>query len=319
MRIVNLIENTEGLHGLAFRHGLSFYIETARHKVLLDLGPSEDTLHNAERLGINLLDVDTVVLSHGHYDHSGGILPFAKLNPHAVIYMQKGAVGDFYSDNGTEAGEERYRYIGIDKTIADLPQVCLVEGDFKIDEELELFTIRERSHDLPFTNHRLKIRRDGEYLPDDFGHEHYLVVREGGRSVLFSGCAHNGVLSILDAYAVKYGTQPDAVVSGFHLMKKAPYTDYELGEIIDMAKALRKYRTKFVTCHCTGIPAYTIMKNVMGEQLSYVHSGEEVTLTYYANDKKKKGRRSYMKWHRFFAWATVFCFFMTMITGYRRR
>ncbi len=319
MKIINLIENTEGAAGCAFKHGLSFYIETEKHKILLDLGPSEETVANAKKLGIDLDGVDTVILSHGHYDHSGGILSFAKINSHAAIYMQDCAGRDYYSDNGESAGAERYRYIGIDKEIAKLPQVHLVKGDLRIDEELSLFTVKERSHDLPFTNHRLLVKMEEGFRPDDFRHEHYLVIREKGRCVLLSGCAHNGMLSILDAYMGKYGTQPDAVISGFHLMKKAPYTDYELGEIIDMAKELKKYRTKFVTCHCTGIPAYTVMKNIMGDQLSYVHSGEEVLLSFYPKEVENKGRSTYMKWHKFFAWASVFCFIMTMVTGYKRR
>ena len=94
MRIINLIENTEGANGCAFAHGLSFYIETASHKALVDLGPSEETLANASKLGIELSNVDTVILSHGHYDHSGGIMSFSKINDSAKIYMQKTAVED---------------------------------------------------------------------------------------------------------------------------------------------------------------------------------------------------------------------------------
>ena len=100
MKIVNLIENTEGKNGCAFAHGLSFYVETKKHKLLVDLGPSEETIRNAEILGIDLSKVDTVILSHGHYDHSGGILPFAKINDHAVIYMQESATDAYYADDG---------------------------------------------------------------------------------------------------------------------------------------------------------------------------------------------------------------------------
>ena len=88
MKIVNLIENTEGHSGCVAAHGLSFYVETEKHKLLLDLGPSEETIKNAERSGIDLPAVDTVILSHGHYDHSGGIIPFTKINDKALIYMQ---------------------------------------------------------------------------------------------------------------------------------------------------------------------------------------------------------------------------------------
>ena len=133
-----------------------FYIETEKHKLLFDLGPSEETLRNAEKLGIDISAVDTVILSHGHYDHSGGIIPFSKINDKAVIYMQNGADAKFYSDDGEREGRERYRYIGIDEKIAELPQVKFIAGDFRIDDELSFFTVDERSGKLPFTDLRLK-------------------------------------------------------------------------------------------------------------------------------------------------------------------
>ena len=80
MRIINLIENTEGKSECTYEHGLSFYIETENHKALLDLGQTDSSLKNAEMLGVDLKAIDTVVLSHGHYDHSGGMMAFAGMN-----------------------------------------------------------------------------------------------------------------------------------------------------------------------------------------------------------------------------------------------
>lgn len=279
IKIVNLIENTEGREGCAYAHGLSFYVETLKHKLLLDLGPSEETLHNAEKLGLDLSEIDTVILSHGHYDHSGGIIPFVKINPGADIYMQDTADADYYADDGEKAEGERYRYIGIDKDISELPQVVKLHGDYRIDDELELFTIKKRSHELPFTNKRLLKKENDGYVRDDFVHEQYLVISEGDKRILLSGCAHNGIPNILDAFKDKFGAAPDVVTSGFHLMKKAEYTDEELREIMDISKELTQYPTQFFTCHCTGEPAYKLMKLTMGEKLQYVHSGEELKLS----------------------------------------
>ncbi|MCR5620041.1 MAG: MBL fold metallo-hydrolase [Lachnospiraceae bacterium] len=278
MKIINLIENTEGKSGCIYAHGLSFYVETAHHKLLVDLGPSADTLENAKRLGIDLSAVDTVILSHGHYDHSGGIIPFSGINTGAAIYMQSLATGEYYADDGENAEGERFRYIGIDKAIAFLPGVRMITGDHVIDEEIELFTIKKRTHELPFTNKRLLIKTQDGFVRDDFAHEHFLVVSDEGKKVLISGCAHNGILSIMDAYRTKYGSAPDAVISGFHLMKKTDYREDQLKEIREIAKELTAYPTKFFTCHCTGVPAYEVMKEIMGDSLEYVHSGDEVIL-----------------------------------------
>ena len=139
MRIVNLVENTEGVSGCAVEHGLCFYIETEKHKLLMDTGASYLLLENAEKLGVDLTEVDTVVLSHGHYDHGGGILPFAKINPTAKIYVPEEAFGEYYSMN--KAGEPRY--IGLAKEIQELPQLVTVsaeDGIYRIDDELFLFS-----------------------------------------------------------------------------------------------------------------------------------------------------------------------------------
>ena len=276
MKIINLIENTEGSSGCTAAHGLTFYIETKKHRLLLDLGPSEETLKNAEKLGIDLTAVDTVILSHGHYDHSGGIMPFAGINPEAVIYMQKTAPGEYYRDNGAEE-DERYKYIGIDRDIARLPQVRFIDGDLVIDDELALFTVKDRKRDIPFTNKKLLEKKDGGYVQDGFGHEQALVITEGGRHILMSGCAHNGILNILDAYRERFGDDPDIAISGFHLKQDEEYSEDELSEIRDIAEELKGFKTRFITCHCTGVPAYEVMKDIMGEQLDYVHSGDRIT------------------------------------------
>ena len=275
VRIINLIENTEGAPGCTAAHGLCFYVKTPGHRLLSDLGPSADTLANAQHLGIDLTQVDTVVLSHGHYDHSGGILPFTRINDSARIYMQDFADGAYYSDDGPEKG---FRYIGIDPQIAALPQLVRVQGDLDLDDELSLLTVREQIVPIPSTNRKLMRRQGDAYVPDDFRHEQMLVIRAGGKHILISGCAHNGILNILSAYEAKYGLAPDVVISGFHLMKREEYTEEERQEIAAIALKLKQYPTTFYTCHCTGVPAYEQMKAILGGQLHYVHCGEEICL-----------------------------------------
>ena len=279
MKILNLIEDTKGRSDLTNAHGLSFYIETKMHKIILDLGPSEKTIYNAKTLGVDLAEVDTVILSHGHYDHSGGIIPFTKINDKAIIYMQDNVTKEYYADDGQNA-IARYRYIGIDKDISNLSQVRFVNGDFKIDDELELFVINNKKHEIPFTNRRLLVKEGDTFKQDDFNHEHFLVVHQNGKSYLMSGCAHNGMLNIIEEYIDRYGTAPDVVVSGFHLAKKKEYSETEVEEIRALAEELKKYPTRFVTCHCTGMKAFELMKEIMGDKLEYVHTGEEIKMSH---------------------------------------
>ena len=275
MRIINLVENELGSTGCEAAHGLSFYVETEKHKFCWDFGPGDVVLKNAQKLGVNLADVDTVILSHGHYDHSGGILPFAELNPKAKIYMQQNAGGEYYAFDGEEQG---FRYIGIDKKILSLPQVQLLKGDTKIDDELQVFTVDQRAYPLPSTNRRLRVLCEGKYIQDEFFHEQNLLLTAEGKKILFCGCAHNGILNVMETLERKFGpaSLPDLVIGGFHLMKRTEFSEADTAEVTEIANRLRAYKAHFATCHCTGIPVFNQMKEIMGSQLSYVHSGDEI-------------------------------------------
>lgn len=273
MRIVNLIENTLGAERCLWEHGLSFYIETGKHKILADTGASDAFLQNAEKLGIDLKQVDTVVISHGHYDHAGGLLAFAEHNPKARIWLHRLAGGQYYHKN-----EVIERYIGIDPRIKDLPQVEWVEGDRKIDEGIFLFGQALGRRLRPGGNRELMRGTAEGFVQDDFLHEQYLVLEERGKRVLISGCAHNGILNILDRYREIYGEDPDVVISGFHMSRKSDYTEADYALIKETARELQKLRTRFFTGHCTGELPYQILREIMGEQIAYVHSGEEIPL-----------------------------------------
>ena len=260
MRIINLAENTEGAAGCGFEHGLCFYIETEHHKLLMDTGQSDLFIKNAEKLGVDLTKVDTVVLSHGHYDHGGGILPFAEINPDAKIYVQASAFGEYYSIDSKGQPQDAE------------------DGIYHIDDELSLFTGIGNEHPIPSANQRLMKKTEEDMVQDDFAHEQCLVINEGTKSVLLSGCAHHGILNILDRYRELYGGDPDVVISGFHMMKRHGYSDADITMIIDTALELRKLRTVFYTGHCTGVEPYNAMKKLMGEKLHYVHSGDEIRI-----------------------------------------
>lgn len=275
MRIINLVENTEGRTHCRCQHGLSFYIETKKHKLLMDTGASDLLIENAEKLGVDLTQVDTVVLSHGHYDHGGGILPFTKVNQSAKIYIQRSAFGDYYSHHDPH---DVPKYIGIDKEIADLHQVIMVDGDMRLDDELYLFSGIGDIYPIPSTNKTLKVKTDDGYVQDDFSHEQCLVVKQDEQSILFSGCAHHGILNVMERYKEIFEKEPDVAVSGFHLMKKDGYSDDEVAEIIDIGKALSKYKTVFYTCHCTGEEPYEILHKMMGEHIKYVHCGDSIVI-----------------------------------------
>ncbi len=268
MKIVTLVENSSGAENCIAEHGLSIYIETEKHKLLLDTGQTDAAVRNAEVLGIDLTAVDTVILSHGHYDHSGGILPFSKLNHTAQIVMQRTAAEPHFN------GE---RYIGIDRDILGLPNVRLIDGDLRLNDELFLFSGITGRRCYPQGNRKLSCMKNGKKSEDDFVHEQCLVITQDGKRWLLSGCAHNGILNILDRYRELFGSAPDVVISGFHMMKRnAEHTGEEKAVIIQTARELSKMNTVFYSGHCTGIPAFELMKEIMGDKLIALHSGGQI-------------------------------------------
>ena len=104
MKIIVLMEDTWKDPAYRYEHGLSIYIETKRHRLLVDTGKTDAFFCNAKKHGIDLSKVDTVVLSHGHYDHGGGIMAFHKQNPKAGIYLQRSACGSYYPRPGCWKG-----------------------------------------------------------------------------------------------------------------------------------------------------------------------------------------------------------------------
>lgn len=269
MKIVILIENTCRDNGCESEHGLSVYVETEKHHLIVDSGASEKAWHNAKKLGVDLKKVDALILSHGHYDHSGGILSFREINPTAPIYMQRSATKAYYHDE---------RYIGIDPKIVDLKQIHLMDGDFTLDEDISVFSGIQGRRYWPQSNLVLSLLEDGKQKQDIFDHEECVVIHSEGKSILISGCAHNGILNIMDAYKERYNDVPDYVITGFHMMKKTDYTEEEIHVVEETARELAKTRTIFYSGHCTGGKAMRLMKPIMGEGLVSLYSGMEIII-----------------------------------------
>jgi Metal-dependent hydrolases of the beta-lactamase superfamily II len=263
MRVYSLMENTSCAPGFAAEHGLSLYVETQKHKLLFDAGQSGAFAGNAEKLCVDLGTVDTVVLSHGHYDHGDGLKRFFELNDHAPVYMSRYAFGAYYHG--------RERYIGIDQSLKSCGRLIETQDEWAIDEELSLYSCNGMKTVVPIDSSGQTVKNGDSFVPDTFLHEQYLMIRDKGRKILLSGCSHKGILNIMNWF------RPDVLIGGFHFMN----LDLSSGknETLDRtAEILKTYDTEYYTCHCTGAEQYQYLKTAMGEQLHYLASGEIVEL-----------------------------------------
>ena len=257
MKITVLTENTSP-RGLLYEHGLSIYIETGYKKILFDTGQSGIFAENAERLGIDLSAVDFAVLSHGHYDHGGGLARFFELNGRAPVYMSSRAFGDHFNAEG--------KYIGIDKALRQSERIILCENAVSLGEGIALRPAGEVREIIDFGSAGLSMEINGRRTPDDFAHEQYLMIEENGKRILFSGCAHKGIINIVERF------KPDIVFGGFHFMK-TPLGDTLRG----YAERLASYDTIYYTCHCTGAEQYAFIKPYI-KSLSYISAGDRIEI-----------------------------------------
>lgn len=252
-----LTENTTKNPNFTPEHGLSLCLETKGKKILLDFGQTGETLlHNAQTLGIDLARVDLAVLSHGHYDHGGGLEAFLKINPTAKVYLHKNAFGDYY--NGTE------KYIGLNPALKGNPRLCFVEEDTPIGEGI---TLRLPKEELvsPLRHGGLTQKMGEQFLPDDFSHELYLEVEEENKRVIFSGCAHKGIENIMAWFS------PHVFVGGMHLSK------FPLDEILTtLAENLKPYNARYLTGHCTGVEQGAYLQEICN--MEYLSCGMSVEL-----------------------------------------
>ena len=152
MKITALIENTSA-RGLPTEHGLSLFVETAEHKFLFDMGQTDLFARNAETLGIALSKVDFAVLSHGHYDHGGGLNTFLALNDHAPVYMSRYAFEPHY--NGTE------KNIGLDQGLKSSNRLVLVDEDMPIAEGIIVYGCHHAPKVVDFGSCGLNMIQDG--------------------------------------------------------------------------------------------------------------------------------------------------------------
>jgi len=272
MKITMLVENTSSVPAIKTQHGLSVYIETAKHKVLFDTAWDGLCLRNAEALGIDLKAVDTLVISHGHYDHGKGLRDFMAYNGKAKVYIRKAAFEPHYIKVLWAKVS-----IGLDAGLRDDPRIVFTDDVHRIDDELLLFADVGGKQLLSKSAKKLLKKENGGFVQDDFAHEQSLLVTENGEGVLFAGCAHRGIYNIVEA-AQRHCGSLSTCVGGFHLYNP-PTRRYERKELIEaLANRLNETRVRFYTCHCTGQKAYEIMKDIMGDRVSYIRAGASMEL-----------------------------------------
>ncbi len=276
MRITVLIDNTasETDPSLASELGLSLHLSHRGRTILFDCGASAAFAANAEALHISLEAVDAAVLSHHHYDHGGGARHFFEVNNTAPLFLGEAPAGHCYSLKE----DQSWKYVGLDAALLEEGRARLrwISGNKEIFPGVYLLPAASRKYPVPAGNRSLYLKGPGQPIHDPFGHELLMVVEEGGL-VVFTGCAHCGLLNLLDTVSQHFPKKPiSALIGGLHLT-----ADQSSGRMLEneaevraLAQAVLEYPVAMIhTGHCTCAQAYAHLQTFLSDKIAPLYSG----------------------------------------------
>lgn len=271
-KITTLIDNAVYGHVLQAEHGLSLYIESEQHKILFDTGQSDLFARNAETLGIDLKEVDILILSHGHYDHTGGLRTFLKLNSKAKVYCKREALNRKFkltSENGIRLADELdlSRFHWTKETTA-------ITGDMVLCPKLPIADEKD-THFNHFLTQRIALPgepalSEAPRIADTFEDEQVLVLLTEKTYSVISACSHRGITNILRAVKAEFTDRKlNLLLGGFHIhnagerkyQRIARYLQTDQPELIGIG-------------HCTGIDQYARFCEDSGKRVYYNHVGK---------------------------------------------
>ena len=265
IRITCLINDSVGMEGFFWgEHGVSYLIETGGRYLLFDTGSSWEVLHhNLQQLKLNLNDISYIVLSHGHYDHTGGLMGVLSQSHYPTIVADPLLFNRKVSRN-SETGE--MREIGIPHSRVQVEALADLHLTIEPAEVLPGVTVTGRIPRLtnfePTPPHMLT-EVEGRLEPDWLLDDRSMVVDLGDRLVLLSGCCHSGLINTLLYVETMFGKPLATVAGGIHLNGAKP-------ERIE--RTIGALQTHFQPDllyfnHCTGLEATAALMNVFGERV----------------------------------------------------
>ena len=266
MKIITLIENLVYQQGLFAEHGLSIYIETENNKILFDTGQTGLFLQNAQKMGVNMEEIDTLVLSHGHYDHTGGLYHFLEKNKKARIFAKPDLFNAKYGSNN--------RFIGtILKADLLLNRLQFVDKVTEVAENIFIMPEIGMADSSEIHNAGLYQKIGNDIKPDEFEDELFLVIKQSNKINILTACSHKGITNICTTAIEHFSLPVGLILGGFHLKNATN------GLFNQTIQYFNKLKPKSIgICHCTGVDKYAEMLMECDASLFYNYTGKEINI-----------------------------------------
>ncbi len=275
IKIKVLVDNKVSDHKLLAEHGLSFWIEYEGNKILFDAGQSDIIFNNAEKTGVDLKDSDAVVISHGHYDHTGGLGRLLEGDFGSRVYLHSKAFEEKYS-----CKNDNLRYIGIRPEIKDelkqlkeKDQIVFTDKGLEIFEGVNVSGAIERRNDFEDVGGKFCLDEDMQKA-DPIVDDQCLYIEKEEGVVVILGCAHSGVINTLEQISRKTeGKKLLAVIGGMHLVNA------DENRISKTIENLKRFDPDIlIPCHCTGDEASRIIWRNFEDRYLDCGSGREIEI-----------------------------------------
>ena len=275
IRITTLSENTAGMGDFLAEWGLSFLIQVDGYNVLLDTGAGISAVHNVDTLGIDLNSVDKLVLSHGHYDHTGGLREvLRKMKKDVEIIAHPDVWQAKYSKRKNEEG----KYIGIPFHQSELESLgarfVYSRDSFKISENILTTGEIPMVTEYETIDAALMIKENDMMKPDPLMDDRAVIIKTAQGLVIVLGCAHRGMINtIYHAQEITGIKDIYAVIGGSHLIGSS---EERLWQTIAALKEINVQ--KLGLCHCTDLPVISVLAQEFGEKFLFNKAGSVIEL-----------------------------------------
>ncbi len=265
LEIAILVEDTVNKEGFKAEHGLSFFIKYNDKEFLFDTGAGAVLIHNVEKMGLDLNKLAGVFLSHGHYDHTGGLKEILKVNPNIPVYAHSRVFVKKYSKRPEKLVEN-----GIDMDREDIANFISVNKPQQIVSGIWMTGEIPRKNTYEKVPRRFVNLENGQVVPDKMEDDQALYIETPKGLVILLGCSHSGVVNIISQIQkISEGKQIHAIIGGMHLC------DADQGQIDWTIKYFENLDFDLlVPIHCTGKEAVEQMVNRLGERVMIGHTGD---------------------------------------------